>query len=95
MARVHYPALPRALIPDAYPSLRRIERLESPLLVLHGERDEIVPCAHGRTLLDAAPDPKEMRVFPGLGHNDLVPLAGGAWAAAIASWWDGLASGQT
>jgi len=94
MARVHYPSLPRAVVPDAYPSLRHIERLESPLLVLHGERDEIVPCSHGRALLEAAPEPKEMRVFPGLGHNDLVPLAGAAWAEGIASWWDGLASDQ-
>ena len=94
MARVHYPPLPRAVVPDAYPSLQRIEKLESPLLVLHGERDEIVPCSQGRALLEAAPDPKEMRVFPGLGHNDLVPLAGAAWAEAIVSWWDRLASAQ-
>ena len=95
MARVHYPFLPRAMVPDAYPNLERIEKLASPLLVLHGERDEIVPCSHGRALLEAAPDPKAIRVFPRLGHNDLVPLAGAAWAEAIASWWDGLASAQT
>ena len=63
-----------------------------PLLVLHGERDDIVPCSHGRALLDAAPGPKQMQVFPGLGHNDLVPLAGAAWSEAIVSWWDGLES---
>lgn len=90
MARLHYPFLPRALVPDAYPSLRRIEKLRSPLLVLHGECDEIVPCSHGRSLLDAAPEPKEMRAFPRVGHNDLVPLAGAAWSEAIVSWWDGL-----
>ncbi|MBA3421566.1 MAG: alpha/beta hydrolase [Thermoleophilaceae bacterium] len=94
MARLHYPFLPGALVPDAYPSLRRIETLRSPLLVLHGERDDIVPCSHGRALLDAAPDPKQIRIFPGLGHNDLVPLAGAAWSEAIASWWDGLESAE-
>ncbi len=57
-----------------------------PLLVLHGDRDDIVPLAQGRALFEAAPGPKRMHVFPGLGHNDLVPLAGAEFAQVIASW---------
>ena len=86
MARLHYPLIPRALVPDAYPSLRRIRELDAPLLVLHGERDAIVPAAHGRAIFEAAPGPKRMHVFPGVGHNDLVPLAGAAYAQVIRSW---------
>jgi fermentation-respiration switch protein FrsA (DUF1100 family) len=86
MARLHYPFLPAALVPDAYPSRRRIGELRAPLLVLHGERDEIVPLSHGQELFEGAPEPKRMQVFPGLGHNDLVPVAGPAYAQAIASW---------
>jgi uncharacterized protein len=88
VARAHYAFIPRAAVPDAYPSLRRIRELEAPLLVLHGERDEIVPVAHGRALFEAAPEPKEIRVFPRVGH-DLVPLAGEAYGEAIASWAKG------
>jgi uncharacterized protein len=90
MARAHYPFIPAALVPDAYPSLARVERLESPLLVLHGERDEVVPASQGRALFEAAPEPKTLHVFPGLGHNDLVPLAGDDYAATISSWREGL-----
>jgi fermentation-respiration switch protein FrsA (DUF1100 family) len=86
MARLHYPFIPRAAVPDAYPSLRLVRELEAPLLVLHGERDEIVPLSSGQALFDAARVPKRMQVFPRLGHNDLVPLAGGDYAEAIASW---------
>jgi uncharacterized protein len=86
MARLHYPFIPRALVPDAYPSLRRIRDLHAPLLVLHGELDQIVPLSHAQALLQAAPEPKRMQVFPGVGHNDLVPLAGRAYAEAFASW---------
>ncbi|MDQ4048119.1 MAG: alpha/beta hydrolase [Actinomycetota bacterium] len=86
MARVHYPFIPAALVPDAYPSLRLIRGLDAPLLVLHGERDDIVPVSQARTLFEAAPGPKQMHVFPGVGHNDLVPLAGQAYAREIASW---------
>ena len=75
-----------ALVPDAYPTLRRIHKLHAPLLVLHGERDDIVPLSQGRTLFESASEPKRMHVFPGLGHNDLLPLAGADLAGMIASW---------
>jgi uncharacterized protein len=86
LGRRHYPFVPASLIPDAYPTLRRIHNLHAPLLVLHGDRDDIVPLSQGRALFDAAPGPKRMHVFAGLGHNDLVPLAGTGFAGVIASW---------
>ena len=86
MARVHYPFVPSALVPDAYPTLRRIGGLRSPLLVLHGDRDEIVPLSQGRALFETAPDPKHMRVFAGSGHNDLVSSAGAELSREVASW---------
>ena len=76
LSRVHYPFIPPALVPDAYPSLSRIPHLRAPLLVLHGDGDEVVPLSHARALFAAAPEPKQMRVFPGVGHNDV--LAGAA-----------------
>jgi len=90
MARLHYPYIPAALVPDAYPSLRRIGDLRAPLLVVHGEGDEIVPIAHARELFEAAPQPKHLVIFPGVGHADVVPLAGEALTAEIASWARGL-----
>ena len=89
LGRLHYPFVPAALVPDAYPTLRRIGELHAPLLVLQGDRDEIVPLSQGRALFEAAPGPKRMHVFPGLGHNDLVPLAGAEFARVIASWVSG------
>ena len=86
LGRLHYPFVPAAIVPDAYPTLRRIHELHAPLLVLHGDRDDIVPLSQGRALFEAAPEPKRMHVFPGLGHNDLVPLAGAEFAHVIAAW---------
>lgn len=71
MARLHYPFIPRALVPDAYPSLDRIRELRSPLLVLHGSRDEIVPLMDGEALYEAAPAPKRLQILDA-GHNDMV-----------------------
>jgi fermentation-respiration switch protein FrsA (DUF1100 family) len=90
MGRVHYPIIPPPLVPDAYPSLRRIRDLECPLLVMHGDRDEIVPVEQGKALYDAAPGPKRLHLFPGAGHNDLLSLAGREWAETIAGWVRGL-----
>jgi fermentation-respiration switch protein FrsA (DUF1100 family) len=86
MARRHYPFVPAAAVPDAYPSLRLIRELRAPLLVLHGDRDELVPLMYGQELYDAAPEPKTMHVLAGVGHNDLVLQAGDEWAAAIAAF---------
>jgi pimeloyl-ACP methyl ester carboxylesterase len=85
-ARVHYPFIPAPLIPDAYPSLRRIREVQAPLLVLHGDRDDIVPLEHGRALFEAAPGPKKMHVVEGAGHNDILDRAGEELVAAIAAW---------
>ena len=71
MARLHYPIIPPALVPDAYPSLDRIRTLNAPLLVLHGRNDDIVPLMDGQALYDAAPEPKEIKILDA-GHNDLV-----------------------
>ena len=86
MARLHYPLVPRAVVPDAYPSLRLVAEVRTRLLVLHGDRDELVPLMYGEALFEAATCPKEMIVFPGVAHNDVITLAGPRWAAAIASF---------
>jgi fermentation-respiration switch protein FrsA (DUF1100 family) len=87
VAHHHYPVLPSVVVPDAYPSARRIARLRAPLLLLHGDRDEVVPLSEGRALFEAAPEPKQMHVFEGLGHSDLVN-AGTEYAHVIRRWAD-------
>ena len=39
-----------------------------PLLILHGDRDPIVPMHHGQRLYDAAREPKQLWIVPGAGH---------------------------
>ncbi len=90
MARKVLPLMPRALVPDAYPSLQLIPALTSPVLVLHGERDDIVPVSHGRALHAAARAPKRLEVLAGAGHNDLLTFAAEEWIAAIVDWSAGI-----
>ncbi|NEW44118.1 alpha/beta hydrolase [Nocardia cyriacigeorgica] len=85
-ARSVYPFLPAPLIPDAYPSLRRIPELRVPVLLMHGDQDELLPLEHARRLYAAAPDPKKLVVYPGAGHNDIIALAGGLWIDTVTTW---------
>jgi fermentation-respiration switch protein FrsA (DUF1100 family) len=39
-----------------------------PLLIIHGDNDNIVPLSHGQTLFAAAAQPREMWVVPNGGH---------------------------
>jgi pimeloyl-ACP methyl ester carboxylesterase len=80
---VHYPFIPRAFVPDAYPSLRRVRALRAPLLVLHGDDDRVVPVIDGQALYEAAPGPKRIELFPGAGHNDVI---GPGWIDVISDW---------
>jgi fermentation-respiration switch protein FrsA (DUF1100 family) len=61
----------RFIVLDAFDNLSRIARIGAPLLLLHGERDETTPAAHGRRLLAAAAEPKRGVFFPEGGHVDL------------------------
>ena len=71
VGRVQYPWLPVGwLLIDRYPSIDRIGSLAAPVMVIAGDRDDIVPEPLSRKLYDAAPDPKRYLLVPGAGHND-------------------------
>ena len=76
-AQVHYPFLPVGIMLwDRYPSLQRIPSLRSPLLVIAGDADGIVPLENSRKLYEAAVSPKRLVVVPGADHNDAELLDG-------------------
>lgn len=67
-----YPFVPvRWLVKDRYESIAKIGRIRVPLLIVHGERDRIVPVRYARRLFEAAAQPKKAVFLPRAGHNDL------------------------
>jgi fermentation-respiration switch protein FrsA (DUF1100 family) len=67
-----YPYVPvRWLMKDQFRSDEVVGRVRSPLLVLHGERDGVVPFAQGQALFALANEPKRFVRFPAGGHEDL------------------------
>lgn len=71
LAELHYPYLPaRLLMTDRYESLRHIGKVTAPILIVHGENDDVIPLAMGKALFEAAKSRKEIVVLPGAGHSD-------------------------
>ncbi|RMH35988.1 MAG: alpha/beta hydrolase [Nitrospirae bacterium] len=77
MADYHYWGFPARWVVDArFPLVDYAGQISIPTLVIHGERDAVVPMALGRKVYEAVQGPKEWWVVPGADHNT-VPVVGG------------------
>jgi uncharacterized protein len=93
MARVLFPYLPIGpLLKTQYDVRERIKNIRVPLLVLHGDRDEIVPFEHGRAVFAAAPEPKKFFAIAGAAHNDTYLTGGEAYYRELKQFIDWTAS---
>ncbi len=71
VAAMHYPYLPaRLLMQDRYETMRHLDKVEAPLIVIHGEQDQIVPVEMGRKVAAGARGPSEIETFAEAGHTD-------------------------
>lgn len=76
-----YPFVPvRLLARDPFLSIGQIASIGSPLFIMHGDNDSVIPPGHGQRLFEAAHKPKELHTYPGASHFDLA--AHGAYDAA-------------
>ena len=59
LGQKHYPIFPvKFLLKDKYESEKKIKNLRSPILVIHGKKDKIVPFYMGEKIYDIANNPK-------------------------------------
>ena len=72
VASRHYWYLPaKWLVIDRFDILSIINKIKSPLLVLHGEKDNVISLDLGKKVFNTAPEPKEAIFIPNAGHNNL------------------------
>ncbi|HXV28222.1 MAG TPA: alpha/beta hydrolase [bacterium] len=77
LAHTHYPFVPKVFLKDfEFSNIDIISQINSPLFILHGDRDEICPYRMSEELFKIAPEPKELFTIPQGGHNDLPNIAG-------------------
>jgi fermentation-respiration switch protein FrsA (DUF1100 family) len=88
VARLAYPWVPVGLLmKDQFRSSELIGKVRAPLLVLHGERDSVIPFGFGKALFDLANQPKTFLSLGPVGHEALGNPA--TWALG-ADFIDGL-----
>ena len=58
-AKKFYPYIPvNLLLKDKFENYKKIKNINSPILVMHGEIDQIVPFLMGKKIYDLANEPK-------------------------------------
>jgi fermentation-respiration switch protein FrsA (DUF1100 family) len=93
VAKLEFPFAPvDALMDDRYESDRKIGGIHAPLLILHGERDQLIPFAQGQALFALANEPKTFLPFPEGAHGTLYQLKAGD---LIADWLDKTTGNKT
>ena len=95
MAKLALP-LPLAgwIVRNHYNSVALIPKVHAPLVILHGELDEIVPHSQGVKLFEAANPPKRFVTLPVASHNNAHHVAADVMARALLEFRDGLAAGN-
>ena len=71
----HYPWVPvHLLMRNRYHNLSKLPSYHGPLLISHGDQDDIIPYSHGEQLFQAAHQPKTFFPIPGATHNNRASL---------------------
>ncbi|KAK6642684.1 Alpha/beta hydrolase domain-containing protein 17B [Polyplax serrata] len=69
--RVAFPNTKRTWFFDAFPSIDKVPKVTSPVLVIHGMEDEVVDYSHGVAIYERCPRAVEPLWVVGAGHNDV------------------------
>jgi uncharacterized protein len=75
---------------ERYESAKRIDRIDMPVLVIHGISDDLIPFSEGKALFEAAREPKEFYEVPGAGHNDVSMRGGREYIRRLNMWIESL-----
>ena len=71
-----------------FDTVAHLRGVRVPVLVLHGDRDQVIPFALGRTLYERLEEPKRFQAIPGGDHNDAAPRDPEAYWSAIRAFVD-------
>jgi len=66
-----------------FPTAGWMRQVKAPALVIHGDRDSVIPYRLGQRLHDALPGPKRFVTIPGGDHNDLEPADAALYWTAV------------
>jgi abhydrolase domain-containing protein 17 len=78
---------------DKFSNYKEIGRVRSPVLIIHGTGDSVIPIWHGQKLFALANQPKQFLAIQGADHNDLDMVAGPRYGQALQAFAASLEGG--
>jgi fermentation-respiration switch protein FrsA (DUF1100 family) len=91
-ARVRFPLFAFDwLIKDKFANIDKIDRVQTPLFIVHGDQDRVTAMQFGRMLFDKAKEPKAGLWPQGAGHNDLLQFG---MVEGVTKFLDGLSESR-
>jgi fermentation-respiration switch protein FrsA (DUF1100 family) len=80
VAKFHYGGVPvHWLLGADFKLIDRLPQLSLPKLIIHGDKDDIIPLQLGRQVFEAAKPPKFFYIIPGADHNNTYQVGGAAY----------------
>jgi hypothetical protein len=77
IAALRYPWLPvHWLVRTKFDNLAKLERIDAPILFIHGRRDDVVPFSMAERMFERATSPKHRLWLEQARHNDLYEVEG-------------------
>jgi fermentation-respiration switch protein FrsA (DUF1100 family) len=73
-----------------FPAGEFMQRVTAPVLMMHGDRDSVIPFEHGQALFEKIQGPKRFFTIRGGDHNDAAPHDPLAYWDAVGRFVDGL-----
>lgn len=61
----------KLLVKDDFVSYDKINRINAPLLMVHGTKDLTIPHSHSEALIELAQEPKKLIIYEGKGHSNI------------------------
>ncbi|MEG3957941.1 alpha/beta fold hydrolase [Microcoleus sp. herbarium2] len=74
------------LLTQRFDSLSKVDRLQMPVLFIHGTDDNVVPVEMSKKLFDAAPEPKQLYIVPDGGHNNVAQIGGAEYLQIVSQF---------
>lgn len=59
------------ILEDNFSSIDKLPSIHTPVLIIHGDKDLVIPHTHSEALLKVANEPKKMVIYSGKGHSNI------------------------
>ncbi len=60
----------KSLVHDNFDNINNISKVEEPVIIIHGDNDDIIPHTHSLKIIKEANEPKKLIIYPDVNHSN-------------------------